>query len=201
MFGELTLTVNVGMSATSPTQKINNLLTGINGVKTALADGVLTQYGVDAQEVIKEIFGALGHKNGGRFFKFDGEGDPRITQLEQQIQELKQALEAKSPPELVAADVELKKAQTKKTLAEAVTKNVEGLFSATQAAANIAIQPAVAQAADEIARSSGFVDQNEAPLIPQIPQGTPALPPETNTNPMTPANPATGMNQGIEGGQ
>lgn len=198
---ELTLTVNVGMSATSPTQKINNLLTGINGVKTALADGVLTQYGVDAQEVIKEIFGALGHKDGGRFFKFDGESDPRIAQLEQQIQQLQQALEAKSPPELIAADVELKKAQTKKTLAEAVTKNVEGLFSATQAAANIAMQPGVAQAADEIARSSGFVDQNEAPLIPQIAPGTPALPPETNTNPMTPANPATGMNLGIEGGQ
>src|SRR5574343_1070870 len=38
---ELTLTLNVGMNATSPTQKINNLLTGINGIKTALADGAL----------------------------------------------------------------------------------------------------------------------------------------------------------------
>ena len=197
---ELTLTVNVGMAATSPTQKINNLLTGINGVKTALADGVLTQYGVDAQAVIKEIFGALGHKDGGRFFKFDEEGDPRVAQLEQQIQQLQQALEAKNPPELVAAEVELTKAQTKKTLAEAVTKNVEGLYSATQAASNIAMQPGVAQAADEIAKSSGFVDQNAAPLIPQIQPGTTALPPETNTNPMTPANPAAGMNLGIEGG-
>ena len=197
---ELTLTVNVGMAATSPTQKINNLLTGINGVKTALADGVLAQYGVDAQAVIKEIFGALGHKDGGRFFKFDEEGDPRVAQLEQQIQQLQQALEAKNPPELVAAEVELTKAQTKKTLAEAVTKNVEGLYSATQAASNIAMQPGVAQAADEIAKSSGFVDQNAAPLIPQIQPGTTALPPETNTNPMTPANPAAGMNLGIEGG-
>ena len=197
---ELTLNVNVGMAATGPTQKINNLLTGINGVKTALADGVLTQYGVDAQEVIKEIFGALGHKDGGRFFKFDGEGDPRVAQLQQQLQELQAQLQAKSPPELVAAEVELTKAQTKKTLAEAVTKNVECLFSATQAAANIAVQPAVAQAADAIAKSAGFIDQDAAPIIPQIAPGTPAVPPQENTNPMTPVNPGVGMNAGIEGG-
>lgn len=198
---ELTLSVNVGMAATSPSQKINNLLTGINGVKTALSDGVLAQYGVDAQEVIKEIFGALGHKDGGRFFKFDGEGDPRVAQLEQQIQQLQQALEAKNPPEMVAAEVELKKAQTKKTLAEAVTKNVEGMFSGTQAASNIAVQPAVAPLADQLLRSAGFIDQDAAPIVPSIPEGIAVLPPETNTNPLTPANPATGMNLGIEGGQ
>lgn len=197
---ELTLTVNVGMAATSPTQKINNLLTGINGVKTALSDGVLTQYGVDAQEVIKEIFGALGHKDGGRFFKFDGEGDPRVAQLTDQIQKLQQALEAKNPPELVAAQVELTKAQTKKTLAEAVTKNVEGMFSATESAKNIALNPSVAVMADKMLGSAGMIDADAAPLVPESPSGLPVVPSQENTNPLTPINPATGMNQGIEGG-
>ena len=67
-------------------------MTGVNGVKTALADGVLEQYGVDAVEIVKEIFGALGHKNGGRFFKFDGEQDPKTAALQKQINSIEAEL-------------------------------------------------------------------------------------------------------------
>ena len=87
----------VGMSATSPTQKIDNLLTGINGIKTALADGVLERYNVAPDEIIKEVFGALGHRDGGRFFNLEEGADPKDAQ----IQALQQALDAKHPPELI----------------------------------------------------------------------------------------------------
>jgi hypothetical protein len=134
---ELVMSVSIGMNATSPTQKINNLLTGINGVKTALADGVLAQHGVDSTEVIKEIFGALGHKDGGRFFKFDGDQDPQIATLQQQIQQLQQQLDAKHPPELIAAQVKEIEARIGKTDADKVAKMVEAclrlLFSCKDA--------------------------------------------------------------------
>jgi len=203
---DLTLTVNVGMNSTSPTQKINNLLTGINGVKNALADGVLERYGVDASEVIKEVFGAMGHRGGGRFFKFDEGEDPRIAELQKQLEEAQQALAQKTPPELIAAEVEEIKAKTRlvdaqiqKTRAETTTKNVEGMFSATSAANQIALQPTIAPLADQLLKSAGFHDADLPPIVPEVApgvQGVAGLP--QNTSPNFPPNPDVGMNSGIE---
>ena len=108
-----------------------------------------------------------------------------------------------SPPADPLADAKAKliEAQTRKTIAEAVNKSVEGMFSATQAANQIALNPEISPLADEMLKSAGAVDQNEAPLVPDAPQGLQTAPPEQNTNPLTPANPAVGMNSGIEGGQ
>jgi len=90
-------------------------------------------------------------------------------------------------------------AQTEEVKAKTATKNVEGMFSATEAAKNIAMAPMLAPAADAMWKSAGGEDKDMAPAIPQI-EGVPAIPPEANQNPLTPANPATGMNEGIEGG-
>ena len=98
------------------------------------------------------------------------------------------------------AKVALIQAQTRKTDADATNKAVESQFSATQAAQNIAVQPAVAPLADALLKSAGYQDQDAAPIVPAVPEGLDVLPPEMNTNPMTPANPATGMNDGTEGG-
>jgi len=215
---ELTMTVNVGMSSTSPTQKINNLLTGINGVKTALADGVLERYGVDPVEVVKEIFGALGHKDGGRFFKFDGEQDPRVQALQQQLQQLQQALDAKNPPELIAAQVEEIKARTGKIDAEKLAKMVEAIYSSMQAGEVVAAAPQVAPVADEIMKAGGYQVPQPAGVDPNFPQPSPMqqvgmeaaaagpidVPESGNTSPMFPANPGqpdAGVNAGIESDQ
>ena len=98
------------------------------------------------------------------------------------------------------AKVSLIQAQTRKTDAEATNKAVESQFSATQAAQNIAIQPAVAPLADALLKSAGYTDQDLPPIVPEVPQGLDVMPPERNTNPLTPANPAVGMEAGIEGG-
>jgi hypothetical protein len=74
------------------------------------------------------------------------------------------------------------------------------MYSATQATSNIATQPAVAPLADELLQSAGFKDANAPPIIPNA-RGSPALAPARNTDPLTPVNPAVGMNAGIEGGQ
>jgi hypothetical protein len=218
---ELVMSVSVGMNATSPTQKINNLLTGINGVKTALADGVLAQHGVDSTEVIKEIFGALGHKDGGRFFKFDGDQDPMVASLQQQIQQLQQQLAAKNPPELVAAQVKEIEARIGKTDADKVAKMVEAIYSSMQAAEVIATVPQVAPVADKLMQAGGYqnptpagVDPNfpvaEAPVTPAgfeaLQTGPLDIPESGNTSPMFPAragldngmSPGAGVNNGIE---
>lgn len=61
---ELNTTVNVGMGFTNPQKRVERLLLGINSVVNLPTS--LQRLKVD--EVEKEIFGALGYKNGSRFF-------------------------------------------------------------------------------------------------------------------------------------
>ena len=115
----------------------------------------------------------------------------------------------------IEAKANLLNAQTRKTLAEAVAKSVEGMYSATQAGNQIAMLPQVAPLADKLLRSAGFEDQDASPIVPDpgvipmdgldMPGAAPGVPPdaqpEANTSPMfppRPAGPAEGMDAGIE---
>lgn len=84
---ELTLTVNVGMGATDPTQKLQKFLTAMNSY-AAMAKS--PPPGVNLQEVGKEIFGHLGYSDGSRFFTQD---NPQVVALQQQIQKMAQAMQ------------------------------------------------------------------------------------------------------------
>ena len=78
---------------------------------------------------------------------------------------------------------------------------METLYSGVQTAQVIAASPMTAPLADGLAKSVGFVDQNQAPIYPQATEAMPALDMPQNTNPLTPANPAgasVGMQEGIE---
>lgn len=207
---ELTLSVSVGMNATSPTQKINNLMTGLNGVRTALADGQLDRFGISPEEIIKEIFGALGHKDGGRFFDFERETDPKVAELERQVQELQVALKAKYPPELIAAQVRKIDADVGNVNAAKVAKMLEAIYSSMQASEIVASVPQVAPVADELMKAAGYqspTPEGDDPNFPQpvSPAGVQAettgsfdVPESGNTSPMFPARPSTGLKTGIE---
>lgn len=118
------------------------------------------------------------------------------------------AMQAASAPQsdpIAEAKVGLIQAQTEKTKAETVNKNVEGMFSTTQAAREVAMTPELAPMIDQMLKSSGFVDQDAAPIVagPTVPvspeemeAADAALP--DNTNPLTPANPGVGIKAGIE---
>ena len=59
--------------------------------------------------------------------------------------------------------------------------------------------------ADSLLRSGGFADQDAAPIVPELQgEGLPQADPfPTNTNPLTPANPASpeiGLRQGMSDG-
>jgi len=124
----------------------------------------------------------------------------------EQIEErIKQAVEQALTK--ARADLEMRKleqqqplidAQVSKVAAEAATKAVEGFFSATRAANEIAAMPQLAQSADQILRSAGMPDHDSAPLIAPVPPGTVPANLTQNTSPLFPANPDVGLNSGIE---
>lgn len=117
------------------------------------------------------------------------------------IDALEQQAQQQADP-LVEAKVALTQAQTQKTLAESVNKAVESQYSAMQASGVIATTPATAPLADALLRSAGYVDRDAAPIVPEyqanVPTAPVALDAPTNTNPLTPANPAVGVAAGIE---
>lgn len=81
---DVELTVNVGMGATDPMMRLNKLLTGAR----AFAEiGQLQAQGggnLNVEELGKEVFGAMGYRDGGRFIQ-EGE-DPRIQMIMQEAQ-------------------------------------------------------------------------------------------------------------------
>ena len=92
-------------------------------------------------------------------------------------------------------------AQARKWDADATNTGMETLYSGVQTGQAISMNPMVAPLADELARSVGFKDQDLAPIVPQAPAGLQPVPPNTNTNPLTPANPESpeiGVREGIE---
>lgn len=126
----------------------------------------------------------------------------RKSNLSDKAEIIEQMQSAQAPQQdpLAEAKVELLKAQTRKTIADAVSKSVEGMFSATSAANQIAMQPAIAPMADQMLMSAGFQDANAAPAIPQALPGADPAPMPNNTSPNFPPNPDVGMNAGIETG-
>ena len=199
---ELTLNCNIGMGATNPNDKVNTLALGMGTIKTILDGGLLEKYGLQPQELIKEILGALGHKDGGRFFMFDAAQDPRIDALNKQVEELQAALDAKHPPEIVAAMVKKMEAEAKNIAADRVKKGVEGGYSAMQAAQVVATMPQVAPIADQIMQMAGYQPSDPAGVDPNIQAPAQAMPPAVdfpaNTNPLSPASPFVGQEAGIE---
>ena len=98
-------------------------------------------------------------------------------------------------------------AQMQATLADANAAKIrlDALFASIAAGKEVALNPAIAPIADQLARSAGFKDQDAPPIVAQPPAGLPqgpAIP--SNTDPLEPVDPASplmGIRQGIEGGQ
>jgi hypothetical protein len=199
------LTVNVGVGATNPQTQLERFVFAMKALAEILGPGFLQDGKQD--EIIKEVFGKCGYKDGARFFKKKEEGqpeDPRIAQMAKQIQELSERLQAKVQPEMLAAQVDKLHAETEQIRTETTNKNVEALFSAMNTAEKAVMVPGITPVADAIARSAGFKDMDAAPIYPQgmQPQNIPtAAQIPSNSSPMFPGNPSRGMLNGMESGQ
>jgi uncharacterized small protein (DUF1192 family) len=193
---DVTVAVNVGMSATNPQTQVERFFFGLKALAEVVGPEIASR--LNLEEIVKEVFGKLGYKDGMRFFLGLDQEDPRVASLMQQIEQLQAQLAAKRSPELEAAQISKLKAETERTKAETVGKGVDAMFSAMQGAQVVATTPGVTPIADELLASSGWIDANGPPLAP--PYVGPALAaPEIdeNTSPMFPPRPDSPM-EGIE---
>jgi hypothetical protein len=82
--------VNVGFGNSQPQQRIQKIQSGFNIVAE-----IQQMPGLNMQEIRKEIFGALGYKDGDRFFDDEAAQDPEKQQMMEAIEQLKQQLATK----------------------------------------------------------------------------------------------------------
>lgn len=82
---ELTVQANVGIGATNPMHRLKNFLTGADAIGKMFGPQIVSS-GVDFNEVLKEIFGMLGYRDGMRFLKKGF--DPQVEQLKQELAKL-----------------------------------------------------------------------------------------------------------------
>ena len=222
-----TASVNVGMGAVSPTQKIQRIQTAVATVTQLVPDAALA---INGEEVAKEVFGAAGFDNGTRFFDFakaekakqNPQQDPKAQVAMQQMQLKQQNDQAmmqlkQQELQLKTQEMQLKmqemqhkmqiaelesQAKVRLTDAQATTTSVQAIYEGTQAAAIIAQNPSAAPVTDGILLSAGFKDQNQGPIVPQV---TPAEATQAQPiQPVVPDNthpnvPATGAAGGMKG--
>lgn len=114
--------------------------------------------------------------------------------------EILESLPGDQPPAdpTLEARVRLLDAQARKTDAQATDVQVKSQYSAIQTAQVIAQTPQTAPLADGLLRSAGSVDHDAGPIVPQAPGGLPTVAMPQSTDPMNPASPAVGANEGIE---
>jgi hypothetical protein len=117
------VTVNIGYGATDPMKKLQRFTVGFQAIQQIAPD--LAQQ-ADQKEVVHEIMGALGYKDGIRFFpslKADGKTTPQEQALQKQIDSLSQQLQqaqAGIPVAKIKADASIEIAKIKGT----ATQNV-----------------------------------------------------------------------------
>ena len=226
---KFSVSVNVGMGAVSPTQRMQKIQTAVATVTQLLPRGAAA---VNEDEVVKEIFGAAGYDNGTRFFNFEKarqeeqaakeQGDPttqvqmqqlqlkgqiaeqefQIAQAKLQLENQKLAMESEKQAAMLqelAAKIDYLVARTDHERTKLATQNVTSIFQATQAAGTIAQNPGIAPSTDEILKSAGYVDLNEAPIVEEAPVPEEFIPPEQeNTHPQFPATGRAGIMKGIQ---
>ena len=100
-----TLSVAVGFGATNPQKRIEKLSIATRTVGEFMPDMIAD---MDRKEFVNEIFGAVGI-DGGRFFnglRDDEQQDPRIKQLETELQKMQQFIETKQVEQQGKVEIE-----------------------------------------------------------------------------------------------
>lgn len=104
---KIKIRVNVGFNATSPERRIQRLSLGIQTVQQLAPN---EQVPLNVGEVTKEVFGALGYKNGSRFYANGEQKDPEKAAMQQQIAQLQSQLaggEAQSQSRIKVAEIQM----------------------------------------------------------------------------------------------
>ena len=210
------VTVNVGMGAVSPTQRMEKITTAISTVVQLVPDAAAA---INGQEIAKEVFGAAGYDNGDRFFDFakvealkaQPPADPQIELAKEQMQQKTEIEQGKlqiangklqletakleASVKEMEAKIALLIAQADSARATTTATNVTAIYEATQAGGVIGQNPGIAGVSDEILLSAGFVDHNAAPVVSEVAS---QMAPGTATIAAPPATAGVGKQRGIE---
>lgn len=88
LINELTVTINVGMGATDPQDRLQKFVFANSTWQSMLQ---MLPPDANPEEIKKELFGLAGYRDASRFYS--GRDDPRIQMLQQQIQQLSTELQ------------------------------------------------------------------------------------------------------------
>lgn len=88
---DLTVRVNVGIGATDPMQRVQKFAMGAEILERMFSSPIAA--GLDWEEIVKEVFGPLGYRDGSRFFRKDQ--DPMVGMLRKQLAELQKKLDTR----------------------------------------------------------------------------------------------------------
>lgn len=129
------LRLNVGFGATNPQKRIEKMMLALGTMAKFFPDEMQR---ADRREVSKEIFGAVGYRDGARFLPqlFADERDPYITQLEQENQQLRQVIDsdiAKQEVQAKSRETVARINQETQLLKEQFKNDVEGYKQAIEA--------------------------------------------------------------------
>lgn len=97
--GELVTSIAIGFGATNPQKRMERIVLALSSVAKFLPMEVMN---LNPENTVDEIFGALGFKNGRRFFNNLGQTpsqDPQIQKMQQIIMQLQQQLKSRSDVE------------------------------------------------------------------------------------------------------
>jgi len=110
---DVLLKVNVGLNATDPMKRVQNLLFGISTL--AQFPGVPER--INLPEITKEVFGQLGFKDGSRFINLE-ESNPEMEALQQQLEELQSIIETDQQKTQGRIQIEQTKSEGNKEVAQ-----------------------------------------------------------------------------------
>lgn len=120
----LEVRVSVGFGSTDPQQKVQKLVYGIQSIQT-IAPQLVGR--INGEEVVKEIFAALGYNDSAKFItpEEEEEQDPRIAELMAQLQELQMTIQTDMHKITTKGEVEAK-LQSDKALQEQELVKLKG---------------------------------------------------------------------------
>jgi hypothetical protein len=98
MQGNISTKVDVGYGATAPHKRIEKIAMGLDTVVRYMPHKMQQ---LNEEQITKEVFGALGFRDGSRFFKSEEDEDPQVTQLKQQLQQMQQQIQMDQAKEQV----------------------------------------------------------------------------------------------------
>lgn len=118
--------VNVGFGSTNPEARVRRLQMGL-GILSAVAPQLMMT--ADQAEIANEVMGALGYQSATRFFpSLEGEEDPQVTQLRQQVEQLTGMLEGKQMEMASKEKIAQITAESRVRIEEIKGANAERLF-------------------------------------------------------------------------